>query len=261
LKKIIQAEILLNAKITEDIFEMTLESEYIADYSEAGQFVNIYLDAPQMLLPRPFSICQSDKRKGTFSIVYRAAGEGTKLLSAVPKGKALKIMGPCGTGFTYDNEERIIIVGGGCGAPPLLMLTQEMEGKNKNAVTDVYLGFKNKDCVILEDDFKKTDASVNVSTDDGSYGFSGNVIELLEKNGADADILYACGPRPMLKAACTYARANNIRAQVSLEERMACGIGACLCCVTKVKTEGGYEYEKVCKHGPVFAATEVVFDD
>jgi len=263
LKKIVEAEILRNFQIADDIFEMALESAYLADYSEAGQFVGVYLDLADKLLPRPFGICRSDKKRGTILFIYRVTGEGTRLLSAYPQGKKLRVMGPCGTGFSYIPEQKITItiVGGGMGAPPLFMLAEEIKSKDKNAEIDVFLGFGSTGRIILRDEFKKLGCNVYIATDDGSEGFCGGITEFMASKQVAGGIIYACGPFPMLKAVCAYARANNARAQVSLEERMACGIGACFCCPAKVKSEGGYEYKKVCKHGPVFWSTEVVWDD
>lgn len=260
MKKIVEAEVLKNSVIAGDVYEMLIDSKYLADYSEAGQFVAVYLDAPQMLLPRPFGICQTDKRRETVRIIYRIAGEGTRLLSGYGKGKKLKILGPCGTGFTYNQESRVIIAGGGMGVVPLLMLAEEIAKKNPSAEIDVFLGFKDASQIILEEEFKKTGANVYITTDDGSAHFSGNVLTAMETRPAEGEIMYACGPKPMLKAACVYAEANGIPAQVSLEERMACGIGACLCCVVNTRADDGLEYKKVCKNGPVFPSKEVAWD-
>lgn len=261
LKKMVEAEIVKNSRITENVYEMLLENKYLAEFSEAGQFVGVYLDQPQMLLPRPFGICQTDKRHETVRIVYRIAGEGTRIMSGYTKGKTLKVLGPCGTGFTYLSEQRVIIAGGGMGAVPLLMLAEEIKDKNPAAEIDVFLGFQNAEQVVLQDEFVRLGSRVYISTDDGSVGFEGNVLSVMEAKPARGDILYACGPKVMLKAVSAYADANNIRAQVSLEERMACGIGACVCCAVKVKSENGTEYDKVCKRGPVFSSKEVVWDD
>lgn len=261
MKKIVEAEIVKNIRIAEGVYEMLLESEYLADFSEAGQFVEVYLDQPQMLLPRPFGICQTDKRHETVRIVYRVTGEGTRIMSGYAKGRSLKVLGPCGTGFSYMSEHRVIIAGGGMGVVPLLMLAEEIKEKNPSAEIEVFLGFQSADQIILENEFIRVSSRVYISTDDGSVGFAGNVLSVMEAKPARGDILYACGPKVMLKAVSAYAEANSIRAQVSLEERMACGIGACVGCAVKVKTENGIEYEKVCKCGPVFSSKEVVWDD
>jgi dihydroorotate dehydrogenase electron transfer subunit len=274
LKKLVEAQILKNAPLERDIYELTLKSAYLSETARAGQFAGIYLDSADKLLPRPFGFCQTVAKEGTVRFVYRVVGGGTKLLSQYPEGKTLKVLGPCGNGFTYSAQKGVMIIGGGMGTPPLLKLAQDIRETNPDAGVNVFLGFQNARQIILKSDFEKTGAKVHISTDDGSRGYKGNVISSVKSasglGGAASvsvspskpGIIFACGPKVMLRAVSVYAGENGIEAQVSMEERMGCGVGACVCCVLKTKDEGsGETYKKVCAHGPVFSSKEVVWND
>ncbi|MDR1689632.1 MAG: dihydroorotate dehydrogenase electron transfer subunit [Clostridiales bacterium] len=271
MKKLVNAQILKNAPLTRDIYELIFKSEYLAETAKAGQFAGIYLESESKLLPRPFGFCQTDAKAGTVRIVYRVVGGGTKILSQYPEGKTLRVLGPCGNGFTYSAQKRVVIIGGGMGTPPLLKLAQDIKKANSNAEINVFSGFQNAQQVILKSDFEKTGAKVYISTDDGSQGYMGNVISLIKNvlrhnpDGGSAlpqspEIIFACGPKVMLKAVSGYADETATPAQVSMEERMGCGVGACICCVTKTNDGNGEAYKKVCAHGPVFSSKEVVWN-
>jgi len=257
MKEIKHALILDNQLIADNIYKMTLEADGIAREVKAGQFVNLYCKGEAKLLPRPISICEIDKDRGRITLVYGVVGQGTKEFSTLKAGEKIEVLGPLGNGFKIDESKaKNIIVGGGMGTPPLVELVKQLKGEK-----EVYLGFRSQS--ILLEAFKVYGANVHVATEDGSEGFKGNVLELLKKNNAKGEIIYSCGPKPMLKAIAAWAKENEIAMQVSLEERMACGIGACVGCVCKIKEkdELDWQHKKVCKDGPVFWSDEVVWDD
>lgn len=245
--------VLENSQIASGIYNLTVKTPQSAD-AKPGQFVNIYCEGKT--LRRPISICEIDKNLQTLRFVYQVKGEGTKWLSRVQAGQSLDILGPLGHGFNVSKARKVVFVGGGIGAPPLLETAKQC-----NFIPDAILGFKSKDFAILIDDFKKYCENVQVSTDDGSLGYHGLVTELLkERLQSDCDLVCACGPKPMLKAVAKIAEERGVECQVSLEERMGCGLGACLVCVCKVKSgEGGFRYAQVCRYGPVINSKEVVW--
>ena len=245
-KKQVMAEIIRHTSLSDGIFDMTLKAEEIAKEAKAGQFISVYLNNKSKILPRPISICGIDKEAGTLRIVYRTVGDGTKELSDYKEGETVKILGPLGNGFT-QKDKKAILIGGGIGIPPMLELMKQLDCE-KTAV----LGYRDSD-MFLKDEFEAV-GDVVISTEDGSYGTKGNVIDAIKEQGVEGSIIYACGP---IKA---YAEEMGIEAQISMEERMACGIGACLACVCKSKDVGSHSHvhnKRVCKDGPVFDAREV----
>lgn len=251
-KQNIKAEILSQKKLSEDIFDMTLNVGEMAKEAVPGQFVSVYVNDGSKLLPRPISICGIDREKGTIRLVYRIAGKGTELLSTYEAGVELNVLGPLGNGFTMKNEEAILI-GGGIGIPPMLELAKQLKCEKT-----IVLGYRDQD-TFLKEEFEPY-GNVYVSTEDGSVGTKGNVIDAVKEQAVLGAVVYACGPTPMLKGVKAYAEEMGIEAQISLEERMACGIGACLACVCKSKEVDGHTHvhnKRVCKDGPVFDAKEV----
>ncbi len=244
--------------IAKGMFDYTVHCPEIANMAKAGQFVTI--TAANHTLRRPISICEIDKEKGNLRIVFEVRGSGTEEISKLAEGHLMDIMGPLGNnGFELlDKEKKAIVIGGGIGTPPMLEIANHY-GKNCKAV----LGFRSADACILEKDFAQTGAEVLLTTDDGTKSRKGFVTDVLNEELAKEipDIIYACGPKPMLKALVKIAKEKGIRLQVSLEERMGCGIGACLVCACKVRIKDSETYKHVCKDGPVFEAEEVVFDD
>ncbi len=234
--------------------DMVIDAPPIVDKAQIGQFVHVKCQG--FTLRRPISIAGFEPSTGRLRLVFEVRGEGTQWLYDHTKvGDALDIMGPLGHGFALlENTQKALIVGGGIGTPPLLGLANHYAGN-----AHVVLGFQNIQKVILEQDYTKTGASVTVCTDDGSYGTKGFVTQpvqdLLEKE--HFDIVYACGPSPMLKAVAQLAGQKGVRCQVSLEERMGCGVGACLVCACKTQKAGKEHFSHVCKDGPVFEAEEV----
>lgn len=236
-----------------DIYDMVLSFPKGAKEAKPGQFIAMYCEDGTKLLPRPISICGIDAKNETLRVVYRIAGEGTRLFSKMKAGDSLEVLGPLGNGFTMKNK-KAIIVGGGIGIPPMLELAKQLSSEKT-----VVLGYRDE--LFLKEEFDAC-ADVVVATEDGSYGTKGTVIDAIEESQVDGAVIYACGPMPMLKALAEYAEAHDMEAQISLEERMACGIGACLGCICKTKEKDHHtnvNNKRICKDGPVFDAKEVVF--
>ena len=253
-KKKIKSIILDNIEISPGIFKMQVSCNSIAKIATPGQFVNLYCKEGSRLLPRPISICEIDKESNILTFVYGVVGKGTEEFSKMKSGEYIDLLGPLGNGYKIDNDtSEHILVGGGIGIPPLLELVKSLEG-NKS----VYLGFRTGNFLVEE--FEKYGAKVFVATDDGSFGTKGTVVDLLRSTNANGQMIYSCGPRPMLIAVSAWAKENSIKAQISLEERMGCGIGTCVGCVCKIKNAETWEYKKVCKDGPVFWSEEVIWD-
>ena len=215
-KKQVMAEIIRHTSLSDGIFDMTLKAEEIAKEAKAGQFISVYLNNKSKILPRPISICGIDKEAGTLRIVYRTVGDGTKELSDYKEGEMVKILGPLGNGFT-QKDKKAILIGGGIGIPPMLELMKQLDC-DKTAV----LGYRDSD-MFLKDEFEAV-GDVVISTEDGSFGTKGNVIDAIKEQGVEGSIIYACGPTPMLRGIKAYAEEMGIEAQISMEERMACGI-------------------------------------
>ncbi len=240
-----------NIKIAEDIYSMWLNAPDIAENAKPGQFVSLYCLDGSRLLPRPISICEIDKQQGKIRLVYRILGKGTKEFSLLKANEYVQAMGPLGNGFILEGKKALLI-GGGIGIPPMLELAKQL-----NCEKQMVLGYR--DVTFLEKEFEAY-GQVFISTEDGSKGTKGNVINAIKENSLEADIIFACGPTPMLKGIKAYALENGIKAQISMEERMACGVGACLGCVCKTKEidhHSNVNNKRICKDGPVFYAEEV----
>lgn len=244
-------------QLTAAAWSMVIECPDVAAKAEPGQFVNLLPDG-EFTLRRPISICGIDKAQGTLRIVFEVRGKGTAALAKLRAGDTVNMLAPLGHGFTLPaKESHVILVGGGIGTPPMLPLAQYF---GKNAV--VISGFRNQDAVILQDDFAAAGTKTILCTDDGSAGRFGLVTLPLEEEikAEKPALICACGPLPMLRATAALAEAYEIPCQVSLEERMGCGIGACLVCACRTKDANGDEqYTHVCKNGPVFNAKEVIW--
>lgn len=243
---------LLSARaLTKDVFDFALECPELAALANPGQFAQIRL--PGHTLRRPISICGIDKAAGTLRFVFQIRGEGTAELAQFQPGSEIEILAPLGNGFPVDPAKRTLLVGGGIGVPPMLGVAAELKEK---AVA--VLGFRNQDAVILEKDFQAVGAKTLIATDDGSYGHHGLVTDLCKDQ--EFDCVMACGPAPMLKAVRALAEERGVPCYVSLEERMACGIGACLgCAVGLLKEDGSQYFGHVCKDGPVFESHRVAW--
>lgn len=245
--------IIRQEEIADDIYSMWLKTEQIAAHAKAGQFVSVYSNDGSRLLPRPISICEIDKEKSAIRLVYRIAGKGTAEFSGMRAGMQLKVVGPLGNGFT-KKDKKAFLIGGGIGIPPMLQLAKELDCEKQ-----MVLGYRDE--LFLTEEFEAL-GKVTIATEDGSAGTKGNVLDAIRENGLTADVIYACGPSPMLRALKEYAQENGIECWISMEERMACGIGACLACVCKSKEKDAHSNvnnKRICKEGPVFLAEEVEF--
>ena len=240
--------------LNDQAFEMVLHAGEIAETAQPGQLVNVSCGEGH-LLRRPISICEAEGPQ--LRLVFEVRGEGTLWLSQRKEGESVSVLGPLGRGFDVDGK-KVLFVGGGIGVPPLLWAAKRAAG------ADAALGFAAKGRSILLEDFAAVCGETAVTTDDGSLGLRGNALdaarELLQKNQYDA--VCACGPKILLQYTAEAAEKAGIPCQVSMEERMGCGVGACLVCAVKLRDEQGETYYgHVCKNGPVFSSKEVVFDD
>ena len=242
-----------NTRLGEGLYQLVLDAPQIAAAAQCGQFVHIACGEGN-LLRRPISICEAGE--GRLRIVFQVKGSGTEWLADRKEGDTLDVLGPLGHGFdTAALGARPVFLGGGIGVPPMLQAAKC--AKAAGAAPRAVLGFRNKGAVILEEDFRAV-CETFVTTDDGSYARHGFVTDVLQELVADATGVAACGPKPMLKAIAAIAKQAGLPCQVSMEERMGCGIGACLVCACALKAENGEtRYGHVCKDGPVFNAEEV----
>ncbi len=253
-----KCELLDKQKLTTDIFKYRIKTDKIAKEAKPGQFLEIRVsDSVEPFLRRPISI-HSIVDSNTIEFIFQVKGNGTKILSEKNIGEKIDILGPLGNGiFEIKDYKKVAIIGGGIGSYPLYEIAKELKDK---AEINTYLGFRSKEYVTCENEFQKISNKLVITTDDGSYGEKGFAIDYL-KQGGKPDVIMACGPLPMLRAVKKYAMEENIPCQVSLEERMGCGIGACLGCAVKTSesTQEAPQYKHVCKDGPVFNCTEVEF--
>ena len=248
--------IIKKTTLAKEIYDFTILCPEIAAAAVCGQFVNIRAEG--FMLRRPISICGIDREKGTLRIVFEVRGNGTKELSSLNEGDLIDIIAPLGgNGFDLlDKDKKAVIIGGGIGNPPMLPIAQHY-GSNSVVIS----GFRNAAAVILQEDFAKTGAETVLCTDDGSAGRKGFVTDALAEQleKSKPDIIYACGPAVMLKRIVEAAEKYGVRCQVSLEERMGCGVGACLVCACRTIRDGKEFYSHICKDGPVFEGKEVIF--
>ncbi len=248
-----KAKVIDQLNLAEGVYSMVLSTK-AAEYAIPGQFISIFSNNGSKLLPRPISICEIDKNAGTLRVVYRVVGEGTTEFSKLTAGDEIEIMGPLGNGFPLEGD-KAIVVGGGIGVPPMLELAKQLSG----TVTAV-MGYRNDD-MFLTEEFTDVASELIIATDDGSVGVHGTVVDAMKENELNADVIYACGPKPMLRGVAEYAKEHGIKCYVSMEERMACGVGACLGCVCQSTEKDDHSHvnnKRVCKDGPVFLSTEVV---
>ena len=250
------AIIIRQEEIADDIYSMWLHTDQIAAHAKAGQFVSVYCNDGSRLLPRPISICEIDKKDGAIRLVYRVAGKATAEFSGMHTGAQLHIVGPLGNGFPYEKAEgkKVFLMGGGIGVPPILELAKQMDCEKKQIV----VGYRDVQ-TFLKEEFEQN-GELYISTEDGSVGTKGNVMDAIRENALEADMIYACGPTPMLRALKAYSQEKGILCYLSLEEKMACGIGACLACTCQTKDVDEHSQvhnKRICKDGPVFLSTEV----
>ena len=242
--------------IGEDIYSMWLQTEHIAEHAAPGQFVSLYTRDGSKLLPRPISLCEIDQEQGRIRLVYRVTGKhtGTESFSRLHANVPVETLGPLGNGFPLKEArgKKVFLMGGGIGIPPMLETARQLDAEKT-----IILGYRDE--LFLKDEFEAY-GRVYVATEDGSAGTKGNVMDVIREQALDAEVIFACGPAPMLRAVKAYAKAKNIPCWISMEERMACGIGACLGCVCQSKEIDSHSHvhnKRVCKDGPVFLSTEV----
>ncbi len=239
-------KILSNEPLTRDVWRMVLEgdTEWI---SHSGQFVNIELEG--LYLRRPISICDWDEQ--SITLIYKVVGRGTEQMRKMQPGESLDVLTGLGNGFNEDVEcERPLLVGGGVGVPPLYHLAKELIGRGRKV--SVVLGFNRADEVFYADEFRALGAEVYISTADGSAGVKGFVTDAIREAAIDFDYFYSCGPLPMLRALCSV---TDVDGELSFEERMGCGFGACMGCSCKTLTGN----KRICKEGPVMKRGEIIW--
>lgn len=241
-----------NEKIAENIFMMKLSLHGEPEKIHGGQFVNLSTGDNSLLLRRPFGVCKAEGNEIT--LCYQIKGEGTLKLSATPAGAQLKVLLPLGNWFDLESYKNVVVVGGGVGIFPLIAAIREYCDR-VNFYS--FIGFRNKNAVCLLDELEKS-KTLTVVTDDGSFGGKGNAVQAyIQRAGEiEADAVIACGPPVMLKALKSEIASHGIKTPcfVSLEERMGCGMGACLVCVCKTADGGN---ARVCRDGPIFPIEEV----
>jgi len=254
--------VIFNTEVKSGYFLMEIKAPAIARQAKPGQFLTIRCgDATSPLLRRPFGFHRIND--SGFQVLYEVVGKGTRLLSELKPGNKVDTLGPLGNGFTIpDKPKDIIIVAGGIGVAPLVALAEKAVDSPRSIAHRkplVLLGARAKNGILCEREFKKLGCEVKVSTDDGSQGHKGRVTDLLEDFLSTIDYrlstIYACGPKAMLKEVAAIARKRKVKAYASLEERIACGVGACLGCA--IETRSGYKL--VCKDGPVFKLDEIIW--
>ena len=256
----------VNTCIAPDVWRMQVRAPGIAGRTQPGQFVHVRVPGLlHRLLRRPFSICDARPAEGSLTIVYKVVGEGTRALSGIAAGAQLDVIGPLGRGFTIPSEDvRAVIVAGGYGAAATYLLAR----RSPRPPVALVGGRTRKDLLLLQE-FRDLGCEVRTSTEDGSHGRRGMVTDLLEELLSEPDPqprtvnIAACGPTPMLKAVAGIARRYGVAAEVSLDEHMCCGVGACFTCVARVRSEhseSGWEYVRTCLDGPVFPAERIVWD-
>ena len=244
--------------IAPGIFDMWIETSLAQD-AKPGQFINIYPDDKSTLLPRPISICEADKIQNRLRVVYRTVGKGTHEFSGYHAGKDISVLGTLGNGFPIEKAsgKTCFLMGGGIGIPPMLQLAKALHEQGDCEVI-IIVGYRDAN-LFLDEELGKY-GKVYIATEDGSVGSKGNVMNAIEENGLTADVIFACGPMPMLRAIKKFAETNDMEAYISLEERMACGVGACLGCVCKTTKKDHHSQvnnARICTDGPVFEAREV----
>ncbi len=244
-------------EIGTDIFSLKLQTQQIAAAAVPGQFVSVYANDSARLLPRPISICEADAGSGVLRLVFRIAGKGTAEFSRLKEGDQVQIAGPLGNGFPLDRAKgkRVFLIGGGIGIPPMIETAKWICRAGEAVDVKAVLGYRDEQ--FLREDFP---CETVIATEDGSDGTKGNVIDAINAGNLSTDVIYACGPTPMLRALKNYSEERGIECWLSLEEKMACGIGACLSCVcrsTEVDDHSQVKNKRVCTEGPVFLSTEV----
>ena len=252
-----------NGPLKSGYFRIVFDAPEIASAAKGGQFVHVRITPLRdRILRRPFSISNADPKTGELTVVYKVVGHGTAELSQMREGESCRILGPLGNAYTAPDADTFpILAAGGYGTAALYLTA-----KNAPRKGILLLGARTKDDLILVEDFEKLGFEVRIATNDGSAGHKGFVTELIDGALAGRDIsrcmVYGCGPTPMLLALGKLTQAKQVRAELSLDQHMCCGVGACFACVVKIKDASnpdGWRYSRSCKEGPVYNATEVYY--
>lgn len=257
----IKGILVANDRLAEDVSRFHILCPEIAGSCAPGQFVNISCgDAWDSWLRRPISICDVQPEAGTLDIVFQSRGKGTARMMVFPAGMEVDLLGPLGNRFSIPETGRIAVVGGGIGIFPLLYLLRQIPKER----TSCYVGFRNRETIVLEDAYRAASGRLSISTDDGSAGHHGLVTEpfLADLAAGGFDFVHTCGPLPMMRAVARACEAAGIPCEVSMEQRMGCGVGACLVCACKTREDetGDFTYRHVCKDGPIFDSRTVSLD-
>ena len=235
------------------IYSMWIQTDRIAADAKPGQFVSLYTNDKSKILPRPISLCEIDKENGRLHLVYRVTGQGTGTdeFSQMKAGDTIPVLGPLGNGFPQEGEN-VFLIGGGIGVPPMLQTAKDLG-------TDTIICCGYRDELFLNEEFAAA-GDLHIATEDGSAGVKGNVMDAVREDHLEADVIFACGPAPMLRAIKAYGLEKGIPCWISMEEKMACGVGACLACVCQSTEVDGHSHvhnKRICKDGPVFLSTEI----
>ncbi len=246
-----QLEITENKNICLSFYKFSVVSKEIASVAVAGQFCMIGLE--KVFLRRPLSIYSVDKNTGTISFLYKIVGKGTDILAKLSVGSKIKILGPLGQGYPLQVQENIepVLVAGGTGVASIHFLASSL-----NKPGSLYYGVRKKEELMCLERFEKMGWKINISTEDGSYGYKGFVTDLLAKQIQQNSIIYVCGPTPMMKKVAEIAKDKKISGYASLEQKMACGVGNCQGCAVKIKNSN----KMACKDGPVFPISDISFE-
>lgn len=254
-KRKVLAKVVKQSQPANGIYDLWVETD-LAEDAACGQFVGVYPKDKSHLLPRPISICEVKKEEALLRLVYRVQGEGTREFSSWNEGETIELLGVLGNGFPLQEGEgkKALLIGGGIGIPPILQLAKEFKGEKQ-----IILGYRDRN-LFLKEDFL-TYGEVLIATEDGSVGTKGNVLDVIREQKIEGEVIFACGPMPMLRALKEYALQNGIKAYLSLEEHMACGVGACLGCVCKTTKKDHHSHvdnARICTEGPVFLADDIM---
>lgn len=263
-----KAIVLSQSMIAPGIFDLWLKTD-IALKAHSGQFVGVYPKDKSTLLPRPISICEVSDDFTALRLVYRVAGKGTDEFSSLKEGDEVMLLGVLGNGYEFvkifgedlAGAKNVVLMGGGIGLPPMLQLAKEL--KAHGIKSTVIAGYRDNNIMLNLDLVKH--ATLEIATEDGSVGIKGNVLDVVSQKDIKTDVILACGPMPMLRAIKKYAEneknnGHDIKAFISLEERMACGVGACLGCVCKTTKNDAHSHvnnARICTDGPVFDSEDV----
>jgi len=252
-----------NIKLNDKYYYMIINNEEFANRAKVGQFLMVqskeydYINDP--ILRRPFGVCDIDLEKGNFSILYMVVGKGTLLLTTFKSGSKISFSAPLGNSFTVLKNKKVALVGGGIGIAPLYFLAKTL--KDNGCTIIFYFGGQAANDIIFLDYFEKVVDEIVITTNDGTKGIKGLVSEPFEKDVHQYDFIYACGPKKMLEVVSKISMNNNKPVEVSLDERMACGLGACLGCIVYVKDDNGNEIQKrCCVEGPIFDGAKIIWE-